>query len=195
MKIFKKILATLVAMLGLIAVISSNNQTVSAVKYGRGKQIVVPKDLRGKWYSYDVGRDSNKHVIEFTKYTFSGSLGNNMHIYARNGYPSYHYYAYLKDLTKKQRAENRAIEKASKHWVAGYYNRIYKKRYFCVGYWYIAREHFPSFRRVNRRINGKKVGVLVYFNGYNWGNYYPTKALAKQYKNKSVPDYKHLSFK
>lgn len=48
MKKFKKILAALVAMLGVITVISSNTQTVSAVKYGRGKQIVVPKDLRGK---------------------------------------------------------------------------------------------------------------------------------------------------
>ncbi|MFR0540704.1 hypothetical protein [Lactobacillus delbrueckii] len=191
MKKFQRVLAVLSAMLGLITIISYNTQTVSAVKYGRGKQIVVPKDLRGKWYSYDVGRDSNKHVIKFTKYTFSGSLGNNMHIYARNGYPSYHYYAQ----TKKQIAENRAIEKASKHWVAGYYSRIYKKRYFCVGYWYSMREHFPSFRRVNRRINGKKVGVLVYFNGYNWANYYPTKALAKQYKNVSIHGYKDLSFK
>lgn len=192
MKKFQKVLSALIAMLGLIAVIDSNNQTVSAVKYGRGKQIVVPKNLRGKWHSYNVGRDSNNHVIKFTKYTFSGSLGNNMLIYARNGYPSYHYYAHLKDLTKKQIAD---IEKASKHWVAGYYSRIYKKRYFCVGYWYIAREHFPSFRRVNRHINGKKVSMLVYFNGYNWVIYYPTKALAKQYKRTSVPNYKGLSFK
>ncbi|MEE9112650.1 MAG: hypothetical protein SOH97_00435 [Lactobacillus delbrueckii] len=62
MKIFKKVLAVLVAMLGLIAVFSSNNQPVSAVKYSRGKQIVVPKDLRGKWYSYDVGRDGKSQL-------------------------------------------------------------------------------------------------------------------------------------
>lgn len=62
MKKFQKALAVLVAMLGLIAVISSNNQAVSAAKYGRRKQIVVPKNLRVKWYSYDVGRDGKKQL-------------------------------------------------------------------------------------------------------------------------------------
>jgi hypothetical protein len=135
-----------------------------------------------------VGCDGKKPVV-FTKYTYSGSLGTNMHIYARKGYPNYHY---GDKLTKKQKNENRAIKKASKHWVAGEWAKrgLIKDHtngtYFCLSGWYRLDENFPSFRHITRKINGKKVNILVFTNVYTWANYYPTKALAKRYRVSNV---------
>lgn len=182
----KKLLVALAAACFSLTLFGS--QPVHAAKLGRGKIFTVPKQMRGTWYSYDIGAGT-EHKVVFTKHTFTNKTLKKLTLYHQTtdnfGYS-------VVPETAKQKAKNKLIAKQTKHWgKAAWYKekgRDYFKtaKFLAVGQWLPSLgEYFPMYHSTTARINGKKVTVLVYYGVYSWGNYYPTKSLAKKYRIKS----------
>lgn len=169
-KKWKLVLAVVALFVGFVTVSSQSNQ-VEAARYGRGKQVTVPKAYRGTWYSYDRGVDLKK--VRFTAHTMNGKR-----IYKQNSKEV----GKLVTLSFTSKKKSKQAYKATKNWYSGKFSKFKGKKYLEVNPW-LTYETWHLFRPETVSYRGRRIKILAYTNRYNGGNLYKSKAQAKHLKN------------